>query len=159
MLKKAEDDEKTYWKNLRDELVSILNDGEEEFSAQQKEKSKRESVRSMLGMNDPDILEIANEIGLTADGERSVDIAISDMVDVTGKMVERYRKLAEAAGQYDKDFSALEMRTMADIDNEAFDLTRKQQQIEYAKFEVLDDAQLEAATHALLAAIRSPALV
>ena len=156
VLKKAEEAEKAYWETLKNEFLTMAPTmgefaglSDEEFSALKKEESKRESVRSMLGMKDVDILVMANEIGRNADGERSVDIAVSDMVDVTGKMVERYRALAEAAGKYDEDFSALEMRTMADVDNEAFDLVRKQQQIEYAKFEVLDDAQLDEALRAL----------
>jgi len=145
-LTNAEAEEKAYWEKLKNDLLADFGQGEQEIASEKasKEKAqKREGVRNLFAAPERDFLNLVHEIGRDTDGSVSVDLAVGDLAQITVNLLDRYRALESAVGQYGADNEVVLAHSMAIVENERFDLENAQRATEYAKFNVLTDEELE----------------
>lgn len=146
VLKQAEDEEKSYWDTLKNELLADFQSNEDEIKADvssQEKQAKREKVRGLFATPERDFLNMVHEIGRDVDGTVSIDTSIQDLSAVTLQLLERYRKLDAAVKSFSANKEIVLAHSMAIVEMERDFAERAQQASEYAKFGVLTESELE----------------
>ena len=167
-LRQAEEEEKKYWEDLKNELLADFNANEEDIKAEAlsiEKQTKREKVRGLFAAPERDLLHLVHEIGLDIDGSVSIDTSIQDLSAITFQLLERYTVMDEAVKRFAGEGVKREdgrseqgivgekvillAHSMAIVENERLNAEREYQIAEYSKFRVLSESELETKLEAI----------